>query len=75
MMCIFLFTDDEEWINREMNGEINCTIVSGKSCVEDFYLMSMCKHNIIANSTFSWWAVWLNPHQDKKSSNAKTLGQ
>lgn len=62
----FFFTDDEEWINREMNWEINCTIVSGKSCVEDFYLMSMCKHNIIANSTFSWWAAWLNPHQDKK---------
>lgn len=62
----FLFTDDESWVRKEMRWEINCTLISGKTSIEDFYLMSVCKHAVIANSTFSWWAAWLNKHEDKK---------
>ena len=65
-MHFYLFTDDEAWVTHEMHWDINSTLISGKSTVEDFYLMSLCKHNIIANSTFSWWAAWLNSNTEKK---------
>lgn len=61
----YIFTDDAKWVRSEMNWEIDCTLVSEKQPIEDFYLMSLCKHNIIANSTFSWWAAWLNKNENK----------
>jgi hypothetical protein len=64
----FVFSDDIEWAkaNLRLNGETE--YVSGDisiSAIEDFYLISQCKHQVIANSTFSWWAAWLNPNPDK----------
>lgn len=62
----YLFTDDAKWVQNEMKWEINSTLIENKTTLEDFYLMSLCKQNIIANSTFSWWAAWLNNNNDKK---------
>lgn len=62
----FLFTDDAAWVQKEMRWDINSTLIENKTTVEDFYLMSLCKNNIIANSTFSWWAAWLNINPSKK---------
>jgi len=55
------FSDDMEWVKRELSPPPGSQYVSGAtSAIEDFYLMSCCRHNIIANSSFSWWAAWLN---------------
>jgi hypothetical protein len=51
-----------------MNFEGPATYVShntGKASAEDMRLMSLCQHNIIANSSFSWWGAWLNQNPNK----------
>ena len=63
----FIFSDDILWCTENLNLD-NCTFISwnkGSSSYIDMQLMSACKHNIIANSSFSWWAAWLNPNPNK----------
>lgn len=55
------FSDDIEWCKKNIPAQ---EFISDKVGVE-FHLMSMMKNNIIANSSFSWWASWLNPNKDK----------
>jgi hypothetical protein len=43
----------------------NATFVSGNSQEQDMMLIAACRHVIIANSSFSWWAAWLNRTNDK----------
>jgi len=63
----YIFSDDMAWVKENIRLS-NCTYVdhnSGKNSYLDMYLMSLCKHNIISNSTFSWWGAWLNQNPDK----------
>lgn len=63
----FFFSDDLEWVKENIHvpNAHYIDINNGKDSWQDMYLMSKCKHNIIANSTFSWWGAWLNgnPHK------------
>jgi len=64
----FYFTDDPEWVIENLLPLQSGELVSGTSTqnhYEDFYLISQCKHNIIANSSFSWWGAWLNQNPGK----------
>jgi hypothetical protein len=66
----YIFSDDPEWAHKLLDNIpapykfVECTSWNIKSH-EDMRLMSMCKHNIIANSSFSWWAAWLNNNNNK----------
>jgi hypothetical protein len=66
----FIFSDNIKAIqcNEFISSLKNITYVNSSSQIGDMcdlWLMSLCKHNIIANSTFSWWAAWLNNNANK----------
>lgn len=58
----FIFSDDFEWCRSNLKIDNAIFVESDEHRIahEDIYLMSLCDHNIIANSTFSWWGAWLN---------------
>lgn len=63
----YVFSDDIDWCKQNL-GLRDAVYVSGNSKTDswkDILLMSHCRANIIANSTFSWWAAWLNQQPNK----------
>jgi hypothetical protein len=71
----YFFSDDLQWVRNEFGGkkeykfvDINNEKIGYFNTIkdtEDLFLISQCKHQIIANSTYSWWGAWLNTNPDK----------
>lgn len=66
---LFFFSDDMDWVKKQFfhlpyrKRFIDHNI--DENSWKDMFLMSSCKHNIIANSSFSWWGAWLNNNKEK----------
>jgi hypothetical protein len=66
---IFIFSDDISWAQKNLGalnvGKGSVRVVDEADSMRSFYLMRRCRHFIIANSTFSWWAAWLGEDANK----------
>jgi hypothetical protein len=64
----FVFTDDPLWVRENLHLNNPMTVMDQNGVEKDYldmYLMSLCKHFIIANSSFSWWGAWLAEYPEK----------
>lgn len=64
----FIFSDEIDWCREHMRFEEETHYIdhnTGMESYRDMQLMSLCRHNIIANSSFSWWGAWLNNHPQR----------
>ncbi len=65
----YVFSDDPEWASSLLSNKgYDVSFIShnrGQSSYRDMQLISACNHNIISNSTFSWWGAWLNGNKEK----------
>lgn len=64
----FVFSDDITWSRQKLSGLKDVTFVDhnkGDDSFKDLLVMSACRNQVIANSTFSWWAAWLNDFAGK----------
>ena len=67
-VTFFIFSNDTEWVQKNLRMK-DAVIVDGNdedNAIYDMLLMSNCRHNIIANSSFSWWGAWLNKNAAKE---------
>ncbi|MBS0625111.1 MAG: alpha-1,2-fucosyltransferase [Verrucomicrobia bacterium] len=63
-----IVADRINWVRKKFTERFkkNFVFAEGNYGIEDMFLMASCKHNIIANSTFSWWGAYFNQNADRK---------
>lgn len=69
-LSLYVFSDDIDWVRDNFHSTYPMHYVSGtfhsqNEAAEEMFLMSCCRHHIIANSSFSWWGAWLDSRPDK----------
>lgn len=65
---VYVFTDDVDWVQNNLDIDLPFEIVSGfytNSMFEDMKAMMLCHHHVLANSSFSWWTAWLSHREHK----------
>lgn len=71
-ITFYIFSDDRSWC-KEFFNEKDCIVVdvieNQNDAFWDMYLMGLCEHHILANSSFSWWSTWLG----KNGKNNHTI--
>ncbi|OIQ45324.1 MAG: alpha-1,2-fucosyltransferase [Roseobacter sp. MedPE-SW] len=75
---VYVFSDDPDWAKANLPLPCKKVVVDFNgpdTDFEDMRLMTLCRHNIIGNSSFSWWAAWLNSNPQKRVAGpAKWFG-
>lgn len=64
----FIFSDEPDWVREHFPKSPSVTVMKGApaGCEQlDLWLMTQCRHHVIANSSFSWWGAWLCAHPEK----------
>lgn len=64
-LVLFVFSDDIDWCRENLKFQADLHFIQTGDLYQDLFLMSQCRHHIIANSSYSWWGAWLNAHTDK----------
>jgi len=65
---LFIFSNDPKWVRKNLDFGVTSHVIDNNGpldAAEDLRLMSACKHNMIANSSLSWWGAWLNQGKNK----------
>lgn len=64
----YIFSDEPDWVRQNMSFDFPTEVIDFNGDDQNYFdieLMKHCKHNIIANSGFSWWPAWLNGNENR----------